>query len=234
MCGRYFLKSAPSEIGEHFGADWRDNAPARYNIAPTQPVLIARGNGRLGADQALEMALVRWGFLPAWAKGEALARFTAKPLINARAETAFEKPSFRHAIKRRRCLVPANGFYEWQRAGKTKRPFMFTRLAQPLFCFGGIWETIMDESGGEVDSMAILTTDAGDDMRAIHHREPLVIAPNQYNDWLFGDERDIETVANLMHPSAGGSWRHDEVAPLVNNVRHDGPELIAPLSPTLF
>ena len=226
MCGRYYLKSSPADLAALFGVDVRDNFPPRYNIAPTQPIAVIRKNER----REREYALVRWGFVPSWAR-----KVEGKPLINARSETAAEKPTFRSAYKRRRCLVPADGFYEWASiAGapkaRARQPFCVRRreAGERPFAFAGIWETATDPDGGEIDTAAILTTAAGPDLKALHHREPVHIAPEHYALWLDADERDIAMLTELTAPSRAGAWTHHEVSPEVNSVRNDGPHLIEP------
>lgn len=173
MCGRYYLKSAPADLAALFGVDVRDNFPPRYNIAPTQPIAVIRKN----EQRRREYALVRWGFIPGWAR-----KVEGKPLINARGETAAEKPTFRSAYKRRRCLVPADGFYEWAKVGGGKQPYCIRRgAAGELFAFAGVWETATDPDGGEIDTVAILTTAAGPDLKAFYHREPVAIAPEHFS-----------------------------------------------------
>lgn len=222
MCGRYYLKSPPSDVAALFGVDVRDNFPPRYNIAPTQPIAAVR----LSERRKREYALVRWGFIPSWRKEP-----QTKPLINARSETAAEKPTFRAAYRRRRCLIPADGFYEWRTVGRAKQPFCVRRGEGALFAFAGVWETASDPDGGEIDTAAILTTEAGPDLRALHHREPVVIAPEHYALWLEADERDAMTLADLTLAPPAGTWTHHEVAADVNSVRNDGPHLIEPHNP---
>ena len=223
MCGRYHLNSTPAEVADHFDVDIRDNFPARYNIAPTQPIACIRMN----EARQREYALVRWGFIPSWAKKDYLEKMGSRPLINARAETAAEKPTFRSAIKRRRCLIPADGFYEWQRRGDEKQPYAIER--EGLFAFAGIWETAIGPDGGEADTAAMLTIDANEDMRSVHHREPVIIEPQNYQTWLETDERDFATIAAMLTASPEGAWRFYPVAKSVNSPRNDGPELLAPI-----
>ncbi len=221
MCGRYQLISPPAETGRVFDVVVRDNFPPRYNIAPTQPIAIIRQN----EQRQREYALARWGFIPAWQKNP-----PTRPLINARAETVAQKPSFRTAYKRRRCLIPANGFYEWRQQNGAKQPFCVNERDAGLFAFAGIWETASGPDGGEIDTAAILTTHAGADLRAIHHREPVVIAPAQYSLWLEADERDAGRLDDLLTPAVAGSWRYFAVTTAVNSPRNDGPDLMAPLA----
>ncbi|MEO1137655.1 MAG: SOS response-associated peptidase, partial [Pseudomonadota bacterium] len=213
------MKSAPAEVAALFGLDVRDNFPPRYNICPTQPVAAIRQNER----RQREYALMRWGFVPSWAKGEFLDKLAKRPMINARSETVLEKASFRSAFKRRRCLIPADGFYEWKAAGETnsaRQPFAIHRADEALFAFGGVWETAVDPDGGEIDTLAILTTAAGPDLHHVHHREPVVIAPDHFGLWLEADERDSDMIAELLHPAAPGDWALRPVSTDVNSVRN--------------
>lgn len=226
MCGRYYLNSPPADVAAAFGVDLRDNFPPRYNISPTQPIAVIRrgeGGGR-------EYALARWGFIPGWARGEHLQRLAARPLINARAETAAEKPTFRHAFRRRRCLVPANGFYEWKIETGGKQPYAVMRSGGALFAFAGLWETAVGPDGEEIDTAAILTVAAGPDLEMIHNREPAAIAPEHYALWLETDERDADLVRDLLRPPLAGPWEAFAVSRAVNSPRHDGPALIEPLA----
>ena len=222
MCGRYLLKSTPGEVGKLFGLDIRDNFPPRYNIAPTQPIAVIMQNHRRERDYAL----MRWGFIPAWQKTP-----TTRPLFNVRAETVVEKISFHSAYKRRRCLIPANGYYDWREDEKgVRRPFCVMRQDNSLFALGGIWETATDPDGGEIDTAAILTQRAGRDLRADFPRSPVIIGAEHFSIWLEADERDTDMLEDLLAPAPSGSWRSFAVSAAVNNARHDGPELIEPFS----
>ena len=172
MCGRFTLRVTPEQAREAFGYEAKPNFPPRYNIAPTQPVAIIREE-----QDRPEFALVRWGLIPPWVKD--LKAFPT--LINARSEQAAEKPAFRNAIRRRRCLIPADGFYEWQKTptGK-KQPFLIERPDSRVFAFAGLWESWMDAEGNELDSAAILTTQANETLAPIHDRMPVVIDPENY------------------------------------------------------
>ena len=231
MCGRFFLKSTPAEVGSIFDVVVRDNFPPRYNVAPTQPIAIIRRNER----RERIYALARWGFIPAWAKKDFLNRMGSKAVINARAETVTEKPMFRSAYKRRRCLVPADGYYEWKTEKGAKQPYCIRRHDDAPFAFGGIWETAIDGDGGEIDTAAILTMAAGPDAKAVHHREPVCVRQEDYAEWLEADERDIRDLERILLPEPAGSWRVYKVAKTVGNVRNDGPDLIEPIdAPMLF
>ncbi|MFC2953758.1 SOS response-associated peptidase [Marinicaulis aureus] len=227
MCGRFYLKSTPAEVATHFGVDVRDNFPPRYNICPTQPVATIH----IGPRRAREYSLMRWGFVPSWAKGEFLENLAKRPLINARSETVHEKASFKNAFRRRRCLIPADGFYEWQaRPAKAKQPYAIHKRKGGLIGLAGIWETVVDPDGGEMDTLAILTVGAGQDMKNIHSREPVVIAPQSYNLWLEADERDMASLEGLITAAPEGYWSAHPVSTEVNSPRHDGPHLIEPLA----
>lgn len=226
MCGRYHLNATPAEVGQMFDVDVRDNFPPRYNIAPTQPIPAIRLNER----GAREYALLRWGFIPSWAKQSWHEKMGSKPLINARAETVAEKPTFRSAFKRRRCLVPANGFYEWRKTDGGKQPYEIAPADGSLFALGGVWETAHDPDGGEIDTAAILTLASGPDVKPLHHREPLVIQPADYQRWLAADERDLGEIEALLAAPPKGFWRAHPVSKAVNSPRNDGPDLIAPVA----
>src|ERR1700735_4946205 len=188
MCGRYVILSTPEAIRAMFGYAELPNFPPRYNVAPPQPIPVVRlDNGKRS------FALMRWGLLPAWVKdprGFAL-------LINARGETVLDKPAFRNAMRRRRCLFPADGFYEWKPDSERKRPyFIHPRLAGPI-AFAGLWETWMGPNGEEVETACIVTTAANRTLAPIHERMPVVIPPAAFDLWLDCAEVDAETAAAL-------------------------------------
>lgn len=192
MPGRYFFISSPETVSGHFDVEIAAPFPPRYNIAPTLPVAIIRQSER----RTREFALARWGFIPEWQK-----KPEVKPLINARSETVHEKPTFRNAYKRRRCLVPADGYYEWKAEGRVKQPYCVRREVESLYAFAGIWETAVDPSGGEIDTVAILTTEPNPEIKPLHHREGVVIPPDDYTRWLETDERDVAGLSGLLKPS---------------------------------
>ncbi|MCA8889580.1 MAG: SOS response-associated peptidase [Parvularculaceae bacterium] len=224
MCGRFAISSPADVVSRRFGVRVSDNFPPRYNVAPTQPIAVIRQD----VNHSREYALVRWGFIPSWAKGEQLQRAAARPLINARGETVAEKPTFRSAYKRRRCLVPANGFYEWRTEQGRKQPYLVQHDDGELIAFAALWETALDPDGGEIDTAAIITTAAGPDIASLHNREPVVITPDAYGRWLEGDERDMKFIAPLIRAQPKGYWAYEKVSTAVNNVRNDGPDLLRP------
>ncbi len=225
MCGRYILTSPPSDVAEAFDVDVTDNFPPRYNICPAQPIAAIRINER----REKEYALLRWGFIPEWMGAE-----KGRPMINARAETVAEKPSFRNAYKRRRCLVPADGFYEWTGESGARQPYYIRPAHGGLIAFAGIWETVLSDNGSEVDTAATLTIGAGPDMHAIHHREPVVIDPEDYDLWLNADERDIDKIAPLLRSKPKGFWIAEPVSTDVNSPGNDGPGLVQPIEIVKF
>lgn len=219
MCGRFDLVAEGEEIATLFDLAVRPNLAPRYNIAPTQPVLAIFRQNR----QERELTHFRWGLIPSWAKEPSMN------LINARAETVAEKPSFRSAFKRRRCLIPATGFFEWQKVGKKKQPVRIVPSAESLFVFGGIWEYWQGADGSELMSCAILTTAANETIRPIHDRMPIFITPADFDLWLDPDA-PIEAVNALLQPSADDFLRYYPVSDHVNFVGHDDPSCIVALA----
>jgi putative SOS response-associated peptidase YedK len=221
MCGRYNLTTPPEAMRRLFRYREQPNFPPRYNIAPTQPIAIVRLK-----EGAREFALVRWGLIPSWVKDP--RKFAL--CINARAETLLDKPSFRAAVRYRRCLVPADGCYHWQPAERTKRPFhVHPREGGPI-AFAGIWETWSDPAGGEIDTCAIVTVPANGAMRPIHDRMPAVVAPEHFDAWLDADKVDAETAVALLTPAAEDFWEAQEISPRVNKVANDDEKVIEPVT----
>lgn len=204
-----------------FGYDAQPNFPARYNVAPTQPVpVVVLENG------SRQFHLMRWGFLPLWVKDP--RKFAL--VINARAETVLEKPSFRNAIKRRRCLLPADGYYEWQVSPARKRPFCIRRRDGAPIAFAGVAETWIGPNGEEVDTVAIITAAASPEMSALHDRVPVTIDPQDFDGWLGGSEIDLEPAMNLLVAPSAGTFVWHEVSTAVNLVANDSADLILPSS----
>lgn len=217
MCGRYTLISQAVEIAEAFAVDvpsWE----ARYNIAPTQSVLAVR----LG-DTGRVCSLLRWGMVPRWA-----ASLSGPPLINARSETVDHLPAFRSAFIKRRCLVPADGFFEWKAERKTKRPHHFT-LKGGLFAFAGLWERWEGEQG-VVESVAILTTEANDLVRPCHDRMP-VILPAEARDLWLEPRADTTALRALLRPYPPSEMAVREVSRAVGSPGNEGPQCLAPAGP---
>jgi putative SOS response-associated peptidase YedK len=221
MCGRYVIISSPQAIRALFGYAEQPNFPARHNIAPTQPVPIVRL-----FEGTRSFALVRWGLIPSWAKDP--RTFTL--LINARGESVIDKPAFRNAMRRRRCLFPADGFYEWRQDGKGKRPFFVRPKAGAPIAFAGLWEAWMGPNGEEMETAAIVTTRANRTLLPIHERMPVIVPPDAFDFWLDGSKVDAETASALIVPAPEHLLEAYEVSSAVNRVANDSPELIEPAS----
>ena len=218
MCGRYSLIAEIGQLALRFGFDaYGLEQPPRYNVAPTQPVLAVRGGERRLASY------MRWGLLPSGTREAP----TGPPMINARAETVAERPSFRSALLRRRCLVPADGFYEWQRSAG-RRPVRITLASGEPFAFAGLWDTWRDPRGDLVESCTIITTEANDLLQPIHDRMPVILPEDVEPLWLDGGMQDAAALASLLVPYPSEAMTTYEVSPLVNSAANDGPELIAP------
>jgi putative SOS response-associated peptidase YedK len=219
MCGRYTIISSPEAIRRLFGYLEQPNFPPRYNVAPTQPVPIVRW-----IEGARHFALVRWGLIPSWVKDP--KTFTL--LINARGDTVNDKPAFRNAMKRRRCLFPADGFYEWKGEAGAKRPYYARSTSGGPVAFAGLWETWTGPNGEEMDTAAIVTTDANKTLGAIHHRMPAIVPPGAFDLWLDTDRVDAKTASALLVPAPEGAMEVYEVSTAVNRVANDAPALIEP------
>jgi putative SOS response-associated peptidase YedK len=227
MCGRYVIISTPEAIRALFGYAELPNFPPRYNVAPTQPIPVVRL-----VDGKRSFALMRWGLWPSWVKDPKAFSL----LINARGESVLDKVAFRNAMRRRRCLIPTDGFYEWQ-PGMPKRPY-FVRAkrgadgAAPPLAFAGLWETWTGPNGEEVDTAAIITTAANRTLAAIHGRMPVFVAQEAFDLWLDCANVDAEVAAALIAPAPDALLEVYEVSNAVNRVVNDAAALIAPVSAT--
>jgi putative SOS response-associated peptidase YedK len=220
MCGRYTVISNPEALRALFGYEELPNFPPRYNIAPTQPITIVRL-----ADGKRHFALVRWGLLPSWVKDP--KTFTL--LINARGETVCDKPAYRAAMKRRRCLIPADGFYEWQKAGDRKRPFyVHAKSGEPL-AFAGLWETWQGPNGEELETGTIVTTAANGTLKPIHERMPVIVPREAFDLWLNCTDVDAKTAEALVAPAPEGMLEAYEISTAVNRTANDNPKLLEPV-----
>ena len=220
MCGRYTVIANPEALRALFGYDEQPNFPPRYNVAPTQPIAIVRL-----VDGKRRFALVRWGLLPSWVKDP--KTFTL--LINARGETVCDKPAYRAAMKRRRCLIPADGFYEWQKAGDRKRPFyVHAKSGEPL-AFAGLWETWQGPNGEELETAAIVTTAANRTLKPIHERMPVIVPREAFNLWLNCTDVDAKTAEALIAPAPEGLLEAYEISTAVNRTANDNPKLLEPV-----
>lgn len=231
MCGRFGLIPTPEQVEELFGLIDLEEFPPRYNIAPTQPILIVI-NGppqEPGSNMPQRRSLlVRWGLIPGWAKDPK----SLPLLINARSESAIEKPAFRAAMRHRRVLVPTSGFYEWKKVGpKEKQPYWVRPRGGGVIAFGGLMETWAEPGGSEIDTGAILTTAANDDLAPIHDRMPVVIKPEDFSRWLDCRTQEPRDVAELMQPVEPGFFEAIPVSDLVNKVANMGPDLMEPVTP---
>ncbi|HTT47246.1 MAG TPA: SOS response-associated peptidase [Pseudolabrys sp.] len=222
MCGRYTVTASPEVLRALFAYAEQPNFPPRYNIAPTQPIAIVRL-----VDGKRQFALVRWGLLPSWVKDP----MTFTLLINARGESVVDKPAFRAAMKRRRCLIPADGFYEWQKAGDRKRPFyVHAKSGEPL-AFAGLWETWTGPNGEELDTAAIVTTRANKTLGPIHDRMPVIVPPEAFDLWLNSNEVDTTTASALIAPALDGLLEAYEISTAVNRTANDNAKLLEPIVP---
>ena len=236
MCGRYALTSAPEAIRALFSYTETPNFPARYNIAPTQPIpIVTAERGADGGPTTRHFLLARWGFLPGFVKDA--REFPL--IINARSETVCEKPSFRAAMKRRRCLIPADAYYEWLKLGASgrkveRKPYLFRRKDGAPMGLAGLWETYAGPDGAEIDTACILTTAANGATVAVHDRMPAIIETRDFNAWLDCDGVRAEEAAALLKPAAEETLAFYEIGPEVNRATSEGPQLQEPLKPTLF
>jgi putative SOS response-associated peptidase YedK len=221
MCGRYAITTVPEAMRELFRYLNNPNFPPRYNVAPTQPVPIVRI-----LEGQREFALVRWGLIPPWVKDP--RTFTL--LINARGETAAEKPAFRNAMKRRRCLFPADGFYEWRRDGERKQPYFVRRKGGGPIAFAGLWETWMGPNGEEQETAAIVTTTASPSISFIHDRMPVILAPEAFDFWL-DPHVDAELASSVIRPAPDAQLEFFPVSTLVNRTANDSAALLEPVDP---
>lgn len=231
MCGRFAITSPPEALRRLFGYEARPNFPPRYNIAPTQPIPIVHCERAAGVTRRV-FRLARWAFLPAFVKDP--KGFPV--LFNARSEGIAEKASFRNAIRRRRCLVPADAFYEWRRMGGAKAPsvpYMARRADGTPMALAGIWETWMGPNGEEVDTAAILTTSANGVSAAIHPRLPVIVAPEDFTPWLDPDETATDTALRLLKPVEDDVLVFTPISDAVNKVANDGPEVMAPVGASI-
>jgi putative SOS response-associated peptidase YedK len=225
MCGRYRLSRRKQIVEEHFDVisgdeDWTP----RYNIAPTHPVPIIRQNPK---EPVRELSLVRWGLIPSWAKDSAIGA----QMINATSETAASKPAFRDALKSRRCIIPADGFYAWQKTGKTRQPYCFEVGEEELFAFAGLWDRWKNPAGKTIESCSILTTTPNTVTSTVHDRMPLILDPDCYDLWLDPGMTDAGAVADLLRSRDARRMRCYPVSTRINHVANDDEECSNPVEP---
>jgi putative SOS response-associated peptidase YedK len=223
MCGRYRLSRRKQIVEEYFDTvsgeeDWSP----RYNIAPTQPIPVICQNPK---EAVRELSLMRWGLTPSWAKDAS----SAAKMINARSETASTKPAFRDALKSRRCLIPADAFYEWHRTGKSKQPYCFEVNGGELFAFAGLWDRWKDLTGSWVKTCSILTTTPNAVTSAIHDRMPVILDPDSYDLWLDPGMQNVAAVSDLLKPHDARLMRCYPISTRINHVANDDEECSAPV-----
>ncbi len=224
MCGRYSLVAGADQLALRFDFDagGLDLAPD-YNVAPTQSVLTVRAADGPGDDRRhREAVLMRWGLIPSWARDKSIGH----RMINARAEAVAERPSYRTALQRRRCLVIADGFYEWQREGKARRPMRITLRSGEPFAFAGLWETWRDPEGERIQSCTIITTTPNGLVSAIHGRMPVILPPDLEDLWLDPDVKDSAILSDILAPYPAEYMRAYEVSALVNSPKNNVPDVI--------
>ncbi len=226
MCGRFTLVTEGEALVEAFDVDKTDvdlaQLAPRYNIAPTQPVLIVR---QAADAEARELALVQWGLIPSWAKDPKMG----SRLINARSETVAEKPSFRAAFKRRRCIVPADGFFEWQKQNGRKQPLYIQLAGERPFGLAGLWESWQDGDGSYLETCTILTTTPNELMASIHDRMPVILEQDDYDQWLIPGDKP-ENDLHLLRPFPAEKMHAYPISDWVNSPAHDDSRCIAPLA----
>jgi len=230
MCGRFTLRAPASVVAEQFALLEVPAFAPRFNIAPSQPVAVVR-LAPDGVSPRRELVWLRWGLIPSWGKpakkpegGPALPR----DWINARAETAAEKPAFRAAFRRRRCLVLADGFYEWRKTGRQKQPYFLRLRDDRPFAFAGLWEAWEGAEHSYIESCTILTTDANERVAPIHNRMPVILAREDHDRWLDPSEQRGGALAALLRPFPSDAMEAYPVSRAVNNPKHDAPDCIEP------
>jgi putative SOS response-associated peptidase YedK len=221
MCGRYTLTVDASVLATLFNLEPLFELSPRYNIAPSQPVPIVRA----GDDRDREWAWTRWGLIPSWAKDAKIGN----KLINARAETAADKPSFRSAYKHRRCLIPADGFFEWVKTPNGKQPHHICFADQRAFAFGGLWERWTPPEGDPVESFTILTTRPNELIASLHDRMPVIIPPERFNDWISEGPLGPDGAEAMLLPHSADGMVAVPVGSMVNTPRNDDPRCIEPV-----
>lgn len=222
MCGRFTLRTPTPVLIERFQLDSAPPLSPRFNIAPTQPIAVVRMDPEKRTRTA---AILRWGLVPPWSKDPSRGPL----LINARAETVAEKPAFRKAFQSRRCLIPADGFYEWKKTGTGKQPYHLRLQDEDVFAFAGLWESWRDRndpSAEPLHSCTILTTEANELVRSIHNRMPVILKPEDYDRWLDVETHDADALGSLLVPFDADRMVAVPVSTYVNNARHDDPRCL--------
>lgn len=228
MCCRYLLlEQHYRDVLARLGIAAPAEFLSRYNIAPGSDIPLVRTKPIRGASApAREAARLHWGLVPAWAKSA-----DGEPLVNARAETLAAKPSFRDAFRTRRCVIPASGFYEWAVIGRARRPWLFRRRDEQPFGLAGLWESWRAPNGAMLETCAVITTEPNDLMRPIHHRMPVMLAPEEFAAWLDPRTTEPALLAPLLRTPEAAAMSAIAVSPHVSDVRNEGPECLAPAAP---
>jgi|HubBroStandDraft_3_1064219.scaffolds.fasta_scaffold04476_4 putative SOS response-associated peptidase YedK len=222
MCGRYTLSSPVEIVADLFGLAAAPELAPRFNVAPTQAAPVVRVETP-GAQPTL--ALLRWGLVPYWAKEAAIGN----RLINARSESAAEKPAFKHSLRKQRCLVVADGFYEWKKEGAQKQPYLIRRRDRLPFAFAGLWARWRSPEGPPLETFTILTTTPNDLLRPLHDRMPVIVERDAYATWLDPAVGDLDRLGSLLAPASSDGWEAVPVSRAVNSPAHDAPDCIEPL-----
>jgi putative SOS response-associated peptidase YedK len=223
MCGRFTLRTPPQEVANFFGLDEVPELTPRYNIAPTQDVAAVRFDPASGRRQ---LSFLHWGLIPAWAAEPK----TSYSTINARAETVATKPAYRQAFKKRRCLIVADGFYEWHKVGSKKQPYRIHMKDDGPFAFAGLWERWQRGEGPALESCTIIVTSANGVLAPLHDRMPVILDPHDFDEWLDPIFDDVQALEQLLLPFADAPMEAYPVSTRVNNPRSDVPECLAPMT----
>ena len=226
MCGRFALYADKTALELFLGISLFPNFSARYNLAPSQSCLFIKGE----KGGILNPSHLSWGLIPSWAKDKTMAG----KMINARAETITEKPSFKSAFNKRRGIIPANGFYEWKTTGKSKKPFFISSKDHGLLGFGGIWESNTHLGTQTLETFSIITTTSNQDMNELHERMPLILTKESWQTWLNHEEGDTKKLSALLNPAPNGLLQLKEVGTFVNKVTNDSPDCLSPPARDLF
>ena len=221
MCGRFALKTPPRSIQAHFSLPEAFNLSPRYNISPSQKIAVVR---HLPDKNFRQLDMLHWGLVPHWSKDIKIGY----KMINARGETLAQKPSFRSALKKRRCLIVADGFFEWKKLGRDKQPFLVQLAGGAVFGFAGLWEFWNNPAGDRIESCTIITTSPNELLRDIHDRMPVILHPEKYTPWLRNStpERSLQ---QLLVPYPAAEMEIYRVSSLVNNPENDSLSCIKPL-----
>ena len=222
MCGRYILSTPTDILADLYELETAVTTEPRFNIAPTQKAAVVRLDPETGRRR---LDLLRWGLVPFWAKDPAIGN----RMINARSETAAEKPAYRVSLRKRRCLILADGFYEWQATGGPKQPFFFHRKDGHPFAMAGLWDRWDKGEDGPLETFTILTTSPDEVVAPIHKRMPVILQPEEFQRWLDPTHENVDELAALMIPTAPSMLEGYPVSTYVNNPAHEGPDCVDPI-----